>query len=321
MTLKKLQAVGKGSKLDSGKCIELWVQLFNVTADRTPAIFSALNAYSGVHIDRLERELLKPLSAMLTNDLDLYGKFIRETVDLHAASRGEYRINSSINAKLGAIADRMDRAHRAMEAAKCQAEDDMGLQDRVRLLNNPIHGWVFRIVRKDENALRDASDYINLETRKDGVYFSSKDLRAAADAMRKAEAEYAVEQESVVETGMSVTLSYVEVFVQLNSIITELDCFVSLAHVAANATTEYVRPTLLPMGSKELVLVKARHPCVEMMAATGDRQTTHNKQNSSFARVKNTRSLLSLASFVVACVQSSFRTTSSWRRVAAMCRS
>lgn len=276
VTLKKLQSVGKGSKLDSCKCIELWMQLFNVTADRTPAILGALTAYSGVHSDRLEREILKPLSSMLSDDLELFGKFIRETVDLHAASRGEYRINSTVNSQLGAIAVRMDRAQRAMEAARCQAEDDMGLQDRVRLIHNPLHGWVFRIVRKDESALREASGYTHLETRKDGAYFNSKDLRVAGEAMKKAESEYAVEQESVVETGMSVTLSYVEVFVQLNSIITELDVFVALAHVAANATTEYVRPTLLPMGSKEIRLSKARHPCVEMMAATGDRQKHHH---------------------------------------------
>lgn len=311
VTLKKLQAVGKGSKLDSNKCIELWVQLYNVTQDRTPGILGALSDYSGVHASRLEREMLKPLSAMLSEDLALFGKFMRETVDLHAASRGEYRINSSVNGQLGAIAERMHRAEKAMDAARSQAEDDLGLHNHVKLIQNPLHGWVFRIVRKDENALRESSGYTHLETRKDGAYFTCKDLRMASDAMKKAEAEYAVEQEAVVETGMSVTLSYVEVFVQLNAIITELDVFVSLAHVAANATTEYVRPTLLPMGSKDLVLIKARHPCVEMMAATGDRQKINTMLSLQAQCNWNVCSLLSLClSFVSRVrVQSSFRTT------------
>jgi DNA mismatch repair protein MSH2 len=57
------------------------------------------------------------------------------------------------------------------------------------------------------------------------------------------------------------------VFGKMNSLITELDCYLALAHVAANAPTAWVRPTMLPMGSKVLKMEGARHPCLEAISS------------------------------------------------------
>lgn len=42
-----------------------------------------------------------------------------------------------------------------------------------------------------------------------------------------------------------------------------LDVIVSLAVATVSASTEYVRPTMLPKGGGELCLKAVRHPCLE----------------------------------------------------------
>lgn len=49
----------------------------------------------------------------------------------------------------------------------------------------------------------------------------------------------------------------------LCALIAEVDVLVSLAHVSSSASTPYVRPSLTQAGSGDIVLVGARHPCVE----------------------------------------------------------
>ncbi len=83
--------------------------------------------------------------------------------------------------------------------------------------------------------------------------------------MKSAQKEYDIESEKTVNELLGVTQTYMDLFDKLNALITELDCFLALAHVAANAPTQYVRPTMLPLGSNVLKMTEARHPCIEQL--------------------------------------------------------
>ena len=64
---------------------------------------------------------------------------------------------------------------------------------------------------------------------------------------------------------MEVISTYAPAVESLSEVIAEIDVLVSLAHVASNAPTQYVRPLLSPAGQGDLILKESRHPCVEVM--------------------------------------------------------
>ena len=49
-----------------------------------------------------------------------------------------------------------------------------------------------------------------------------------------------------------------------NAFITDLDLYTSLAHVFHTSRSDFVVPKIRPMGTHDIVLRDARHPCVEM---------------------------------------------------------
>ena len=71
------------------------------------------------------------------------------------------------------------------------------------------------------------------------------------------------QQAILVAEVLAVAKSYGVVIDQATELIARLDVISSLAHVAVNAPAEYVRPTLVPMGTGHVDLIAARHPCME----------------------------------------------------------
>jgi len=122
---------------------------------------------------------------------------------------------------------------------------------------------------------------------KNGVYFSTKELRQLSSKQQDLLAEYQSKQLAVVQQCMPVASTYVQVLLDLNDTIAELDVVVALAALAAHRN--YVRPTLTDVSPSEnqtvtvsqddpiqgsngnsnivgegIVLKEARHPCVEL---------------------------------------------------------
>ena len=103
---------------------------------------------------------------------------------------------------------------------------------KVKKTETPVHGWVFRVSRKDEKEMRTLNGYKTHETRKDGVYFSNEAMRSASVALKAAQKAFDDEQYKIVEKCMEVSQTYLEVFIRLNDLLTEIDCFLALAHVS-----------------------------------------------------------------------------------------
>jgi hypothetical protein len=110
---------------------------------------------------------------------------------------------------------------------------------KVKKTETPVHGWVFRVSRKDEKEMRTLSGYKTHETRKDGVYFSNEAMRSASVALKAAQKAFDDEQYKIVEKCMEVSQTYLEVFIRLNDLLTEIDCFLALAHVRHAGTLSH----------------------------------------------------------------------------------
>jgi DNA mismatch repair protein MSH2 len=106
-----------------------------------------------------------------------------------------------------------------------------------------------------------------LETRKDGVRFTTKSMKKISNQLRDVMSEYDELQEEIVKKVVELTRTYLPLIEEAGSLLAELDVLVSLATVAANSSGTFVRPIVLPEGSGILEFIEARHPCMEAQDA------------------------------------------------------
>src|SRR4051812_47932129 len=97
------------------------------------------------------------------------------------------QVRPGTNAALRAYHAVVEECEQELEVQLSDCVRALGLDSgKVKKLDNPMHGWCFKVTRKDEVSLRGAH-YHTLETRKDGVYFTSKELREAGKALKDAQ--------------------------------------------------------------------------------------------------------------------------------------
>lgn len=231
-----------------------------------PGMMSGLKDHEGPHKQKLEKEFIR-LIEELQQDLGQFEAMVEHTIDLDAVDKHEFLVNPSFDPKLEDLRNQKDDIYEQMKDLLKETATDLGLDDKkVKLNHADTLGDHFRISRKDERVLRKkTATYINLETRKDGVRFTSKRMKSLSQEHASLKQQYEEVQAAIVEKALEITESYTPVMEKLNEVLAELDVLVGLAHVSVNAPTPYVRPEILPMGSGKLKLVASRHPCVEMM--------------------------------------------------------
>lgn len=181
------------------------------------------------------------------------------------SEKHEYRVLPTYDEKLAAATSKIDRVKHDMNEVRQDIAGQLDLDEgRVKLTTSTTHAcWCLRVTRKDESALRGQSRYSTLESKKDGVYFTSSELRALNAKWNELNALIRGLQQTIVAEAVQVAMSYLPNFRRMGDIITELDVLLGFAHAAMHAPTAYVRPEVLPLGSGVLELLDARHPCVE----------------------------------------------------------
>ena len=85
--------------------------------------------------------------------------------------------------------------------------------------------------------------------------FRSTTLRPLADKYKTCDEQYEEIQAGLVDKVMSIIATYAPAVEALCELIADMDVLVALAHVASNAPTPYVRPTLTEAGTGDLVRV------------------------------------------------------------------
>ena len=226
-------------------------------SDALTAVFAGLN--------RVMAELSKSVS------------LVEAVLDFDAAPR-EFLVKASFSEELSEIRDELDSIQQEREEIHESMnkvwEELSGDQGQVRLEESDSSGgascvWQFRI--PDTNASKMlqqelADDVTVHRLLKNGVYFSTKELRQLGTKKHDLLAEYEKNQREIVQNAMGVAVSYIPVLERASELIAELDVLASLAHVAAFSPHGYCRPDITDNedDGTGIELKEARHPCVEL---------------------------------------------------------
>ena len=87
-----------------------------------------------------------------------------------------------------------------------------------------------------------------LETRNDGVKFTTSYLQAISDEYRSLKEQYSSAQASVAEEVLGIAAGYAEPMQTFSDVVAQLDVLVSFAVVSMTAPVPYTRPTITPKG-------------------------------------------------------------------------
>lgn len=231
----------------------------------------------------LEDLLIRPLCSLSTG-LSKYAELIESTVDFAALNRHEYVVRATFDPALMAINEQKDRVLDQIENEFERAVHLLRLEKgkKIKLERNPTYGYFFRISRLDA-ALLSKHDGVfqELNALKNGIYFTTSVLRDLSLSYDELGKKYTSAQQTLVAEMMRVALSYRRLFDELNQTIAAVDVLQSLAYAAVTMPLPLVRPQILPMGS-EMILIDARHPCVEGNCAAYIPNNVHFSSEATF---------------------------------------
>ena len=221
----------------------------------------------------MDEQYKDPLDAEYTSKLINYSnslaklqEMVETTVDLDALDHHEFIIKPEFDESLKVIRKRLDKLKHDMNVHHTKVGRDLGQDTEKKLFleNHRVHGWCFRLTRTEAGCIRNKSQYQEISTQKNGVYFTTETLLEVRREFDRLSETYNRTQTGLVTEVVSVAASYCPVIEQVAGVLAHLDVIVSLAHVSVHAPTAYVRPKMHPRGQGNTILKEARHPCMEM---------------------------------------------------------
>jgi DNA mismatch repair protein MSH2 len=192
-------------------------------------------------------------------------EMVLTTIDMRAAEEHhEFLIAPGFDESLTDVQQQKDACLSTMNTLLQQAANDLAMDagKTLKLEKSPVYGYVFRVTRKDERSLRDnTAKYTVLDTRKDGVLFTTSKLKRTSSEYDDLCKTYESRQGELVSKAVQVVATYVPVLQTIAHCAADLDVYAALALIAS--TNGYVRPRMRPQGSGVLHMVQCRHPCLE----------------------------------------------------------
>ena len=222
----------------------------------------------------LENEkYLMTINETYTNDLSQYyqsleklQEMVETTVDLEALDRHEFVIKAEFDDSLKVINDRLTLLMQQMQEIHHETANDLGMEvdKKLKLEDHQVHGWCFRLTRTDAGCLRNHKGYMELTTQKNGVYFTTSNLKRKSTEYSELTVQYKRTQSGLVKEVVAIAATYCPVLEKLSLLLAHLDVIVSFAHVSCFAPIQYVRPKMHPRHIGNTILKEARHPCMEV---------------------------------------------------------
>lgn len=278
------------------KALQSLYQLYLMSAQKVPMLLDALQNMvcpdGDVSIIPTEESQQTMLQSVYVGLKKAFGELHRSrdlveaVLDLEMAPR-EYLIKASfkeelkdIKEELGNVEASIEDCHNDMNQLWAET-NGLNLDSKLVKLEvvgdtDSTKGWQFRLIQtNDSKVLMDGplKDHVKIhKLLKNGVYFSTKELRELSVKKQDLIAEYDRHQKQVVQDAMKVAATYQGPLERTNELIALLDVFCSLAHVAAHSPHGYCRPNMTDgeedgMGIK---LKDARHPCVELQDSVAE---------------------------------------------------
>ncbi len=202
-------------------------------------------------------------------------ELVETTIDLTPLENAgslltDFNLKPEFDPQLVEISTRLNATLAEIKEHHAEVGDDLcvDIDKKLKLENHQQHGWCFRVTRTDSSILRGAAagKYVELQTVKAGIFFTTKHLRLLSNKYQELTQEYNSKQKENIKVILGIVLTYSLVLNQVAMVLAHLDVLNSFAHVSIYATTPYVRPQLTALAdpSRKLHLSNARHPVLEV---------------------------------------------------------
>ncbi|PNT74475.1 hypothetical protein BRADI_1g15260v3 [Brachypodium distachyon] len=230
-------------------------------------IKDVLQQYNGQFSTLIRKRFVSSFEEWLTKNR--YGRFsemVETAIDLKQVENGEYRISPGYSSDLAVLKDELSEVENHINNSHMHTATDLDLSvDKQLKLEKGPFGHVFRISKKEEQKVRKklTSSYIIIETRKDGVKFTSTKLKKLGEQYQALLGEYTSCQKKIVDDVVRISCTFSEVFENFAAIISELDVLQSFADLATSCPVPYIRPDITTSEEGDIVLQGSRHPCLE----------------------------------------------------------
>lgn len=286
--LKKLSNGIKRTIGNENKKLEDVIRLYQLVLVLPSLILQLSDLANGEEVTEDVKALVKkywhdPI-AKSYESLVKFQELVETTIDLsplestsaHDLLNTDFNIKPEFDESLITINDNLQETLSNMKNCHVEVSEDLGieLEKKLKLEKHQQHGWCFRVTRNDSSVLRNTGNsYIELQTVKAGVYFTTKKLRTLSQKFQDFSSEYNVKQRELIKEILSITLTYQLVFTSLSLNLGHLDVLTSFANVAILAPIPYVKPVLHPLSDsfesgetkqRKIKLENARHPVLEV---------------------------------------------------------
>uniref|UniRef100_A0A7S2W9Y4 DNA mismatch repair proteins mutS family domain-containing protein n=1 Tax=Mucochytrium quahogii TaxID=96639 RepID=A0A7S2W9Y4_9STRA len=135
------------------------------------------------------------------------------------------------------------------------------------------YGYHFVVKKAHDNILKGikGAKYKYLVVSSKGVRWSTTTLKSLYDQHMSVSHQLGKAQSKLVKLAAETASTFLQLFEVATTLVATLDVLQSLAHVAAYAPADYVRPTMVPIGDAndgKVKITQGRHPCLEMIGTT-----------------------------------------------------
>lgn len=182
-------------------------------------------------------------------------QLVETVLDMDEAPRN-FLIQSSFDEQLDEIKQELDQVGAEIETchaemnetwAEVSGQRSDSKHPTVRLEASDDAAWRFRLANTNDSKLLESrlGNQVTIHRMlKNGVYFSTKELRELGSKKQDLMAEYDKIQRGIVVNAMKVAATFVPVIERASVLVAELDVLASFAYVAAYSKNGYCRPEI-----------------------------------------------------------------------------
>ncbi|OUM64314.1 hypothetical protein PIROE2DRAFT_42675, partial [Piromyces sp. E2] len=237
------------------------VRIYQVIQD-LPLLKTSLESDDGKYKSIIEERFIKPINEIII-DLEKFSELVESTIDLEATEDHEYLIKAEFDEDLLKLREEMKSLLVEINEESERVADDLGLElnKKLKLENNSMYGYHFRIPRANQRCLTKKSQYMELSTQKAGVLFTNSRLNIMNEQYKYKLEEYTKNSSALAKEIINIAGTYCKALETLDDIISHIDVFTSFAHISVNAPIPYIRPVI---SNDRMLNINARHPCLEV---------------------------------------------------------
>ncbi len=225
-------------------------------------VVTLLQSYTGRSREMLSSLFLQPLEEINSH---LHNLKILIEATLDCPDKSSVRIKPEFDDDLQELDTQRTQVVASIDKEHASVMRKYGWNDKtLKCEMHPSYGYVFRVSRKDDAAVRDGNAFITVNTAKDGVRFLSKSLSSLSEQHRAICKSYQERQLDLQKKLIETIGTYLPVLDDAKELVAQLDVFVAAALVAKDSRVPLVRPTILPEELGRIKITSLRHPLIEL---------------------------------------------------------